>query len=493
MSEKLLKAREYEARMEKNIEKEQKPLFHLIPRIGWMNDPNGFTYYGGKYHMFYQYNPYDTCWGPMHWGHAVSDDLLTWENLPCAMAPDMEYDKDGCFSGSAIELTDKRMALIYTGVRRAECADGITRDFQTQCIAIGDGVEFTKYEQNPVIDASMLPDGASVNDFRDPKIWKENDKYYCIVASQTADHDGQFLLYSSDNAVDWKYDKMLAKNNHRFGRMWECPDYFNLDGKKVILTSPQDMLPEELEFHNGNGTLCMIGHLDENGCFVDENCQAIDYGIDFYAPQTIELNDGRRVMIGWMQNWDTTGCKRDDFPWHGQMSIPREISIVDGRLIQKPIREIEKYYGESITRKNININMEQSISGIEGRIVDMTVNIKPADPENMYKKFEIKIADNGKHYSTISYDPDYSIVKIDRKYSGSRRAFVHQRRCHVSKNKGEVKLRIIMDRYSAEVFINDGEKVMTMTVHTDYRADGISFRSEGDSVIDIDMHKFRAD
>ncbi len=489
MSSKLLKAREYEAKAEKNIKDFQRPLFHLIPRIGWMNDPNGFSYFNGKYHMFYQYHPYDTSWGPMHWGHAASTDLLHWEHLPVAMAPDMEYDEAGCFSGNAVELPDKRMAIMYTGVRRAENADGVMCDYQTQCIAVGDGVNFEKYENNPVIDASMLPEGSSVHDFRDPKIWKDEDKYYSLVASQTLDHDGQFYLFSSDDIFNWKLERLVAKNNHRFGRMWECPDFFELDGKQVILTSPQDMLPEELEFHNGNGTLCMIGHLDEKGCFVDENCQAIDYGIDFYAPQTIKLDDGRRVMIGWMQNWDTTGFRRDDFPWFGQMSVPREISINNGKLIQKPIREIDMLHADMVARKKVHISEPCALSGIEGRTVDMTIDVEPA--EEMYRKFELRLADNGKFYSEISYDPDQSILKIDRKHSGSRRAIVHQRRCRVRKDNGHIKLRIIMDRYSVEIFVNDGEQAMTMTIFTDYTADGIVFRADGEVVMDIVKYGLR--
>lgn len=489
MSDLLNKAREYEERREKTIPEHEKPIFHLIPRIGWMNDPNGFSYYEGKYHMFYQYYPYDTVWGPMHWGHAVSTDLLHWENLPAAMAPDMDFDKDGCFSGSAIEMADGKQLLMYTGVRKQEDENGQFKDVQTQCVAVGDGVNYEKYEQNPVIDFRKLPEGASVNDFRDPKIWREGDTFYCVVASKTMDADGQLLRYKSEDGFTWEFVNILAKNNHRFGRMWECPDYFELDGKKVILTSPQDMLPEELEFHNGNGTLCLIGHENEDGTFEDENCQSIDYGIDFYAPQTIQMEDGRRIMIGWMQNWDTTGFKRDDFSWFGQMSMPRELSIENGKLIQKPIREIENFYKETIERKNVTINDHCVISGIEGRTIDMTVHIRPT--EEMYRKFEIKLADNGKCYSLISYDPVDSVLKIDRKHSGSRRAIVHQRRCQVRKNNGEVTLRIIMDRYSMEMFVNDGEQVMTMTILTDYLADGISFCADGTVSMDVKMHTIK--
>lgn len=491
MSDKLKKARNYEAVKEKQISDTQRPLFHLIPRIGWMNDPNGFSYYNGKYHMFYQYYPYDTVWGPMHWGHAVSDDMLTWENLPVALAPDEKYDGAGCFSGSAIEMDDGKHLLIYTGVEKIEEENGDCYEVQTQCVAVGNGTEYHKYEANPVINGDMLPEGASKRDFRDPKIWREDGKYYCIVGSKTDDGDGQLLKYCSEDGYQWKFDKIVIKNNHRFGTMWECPDYFELDGKQLIITSPQDMLPEELEFHNGNGTLCVIGHIDECGEYKEENCQAVDYGIDFYAPQTIKTADGRRIMIGWLQNWDTVGIRRDDFPWFGQTSIPRELSIRNGRLIQQPIREIEKYYGKQINRQNVIISDNCIISSIEGRTIDMTVHIKPVDVNNLYKRFEIKFADNGKAYSTITFEPDESIVKIDRKHSGSRRAIVHQRRCSVRKKSGEITLRLILDRYSAELFINDGEQVMSMAIFTDYRADGISFKAVGEVSMDVTMYELK--
>lgn len=491
MSEKLEKARKYEEKKEKQIPDTQRPLFHLIPRIGWMNDPNGFSYYDGKYHMFYQYHPYDTVWGPMHWGHAVSKDLLTWEQLPVALAPDEKYDGFGCFSGSAIETPDGKHLIIYTGVEQIEEEDGERYEIQNQCIAIGDGKEYHKYEKNPVITADTLPEGASKRDFRDPKIWRENDIYHCVVGSKTKDGDGQLVEYTSEDGINWKYEKIIIKNNQRFGNMWECPDYFELDGKQIVITSPQDMLPEELEFHNGNGTLCVIGHLDEEGNYQEETCQAVDYGIDFYAPQTIETPDGRRVMIGWLQNWDTTGIRRHDFPWFGQLSVPRELFIQNGKLMQRPIREIEEHYGKCIRRQNVLISNNCALSSIEGRTIDMTVQIRPADINDVYKKFEIRFADNGKAYSTITFDPEESVVKIDRKHSGSRRAIVHQRRCKVRRDGGNITLRLILDRYSAELFINDGEQAMSMGIFTDYRAEGISFKTTGEAVMDVTMYEVK--
>ncbi len=491
MSKELEKAREYEERKEKHIDERLKPLFHLSPRCGWMNDPNGFSFYKGVYHIFYQYYPYDTCWGPMHWGHAVSKDLLSWEYMPAALAPDTEYDGNGCFSGGAIETEDGRHLIIYTGVRKIQDENGDVREVQTQCVAIGDGTDYEKYSMNPVITADSLPEGAGKYDFRDPKIWKENDTYYIVVGNKTAEPDGQLLLYSSKNGTDWTYEKTIIKNNNRFGIMWECPDYFSLDGKQVILTSPQDMLPEGLEFHNGNGTLCIIGHQDECDNFIEENCQTIDYGIDFYATQTLETEDGRRIMMGWLQNWDTVGIRRDDFPWFGQLSIPRELSIRNGRLVQNPVREIANYYGKRVSRENVRIMDTCALSGISGRTIDMEIALRPSESEAMYRKFEVRFADNGKAYSTIEYNPIDSIVKIDRKHSGSRRAIVHQRRCRVTDNNGRIKLRMILDRYSMELFINEGEKVMSMCIFTDYHAEGISFKCIGEAMMDITMHELK--
>ncbi|MBO5555686.1 MAG: glycoside hydrolase family 32 protein, partial [Oscillospiraceae bacterium] len=145
MSQALSDARRFEAEREAVIPPEAKPGFHLAPRTGWMNDPNGLSWYKGQYHLFYQYHPYDSHWGPMHWGHAVSGDLLHWRPMPAALAPDMPYDRDGCFSGSALTLPDGRQLLMYTGVLRQTLPDGQLKETQTQNLAFGDGRNYMKY------------------------------------------------------------------------------------------------------------------------------------------------------------------------------------------------------------------------------------------------------------------------------------------------------------------------------------------------------------
>ena len=442
-----------------------RPEFHLSARVGWMNDPNGFSFYNGQYHMFYQYHPYDNIWGPMHWGHAVSSDLLRWEFLPAALAPDEPYDRDGCFSGSAVTLPDGRQLLMYTGVIKERLKNGGVSEVQTQCLALGDGTDYEKYEKNPVLDEKDLPEGASRYDFRDPKMWRREDgTYYCIAGNRAADGSGQVLLFTSPDGFKWQYRKVLAANNNR----------------------PMDMLPSGFEYHNGNGTLCLIGDFDEKTeNFSEEHNQAVDYGIDFYAPQTILAPDGRRIMIGWMQNWDTCNFRTQNISWFGQMSLPRELSIQNGRLYQNPVRELEKLRQNKVSCQDVLVSDTVRLEGIKGRKVDMELTIRPCDGEAMYQKFAVRFAQNEKYQTSLSFRPRESILKIDRKFSGSRRAIIHQRRSRVNSKNGELKLRIILDRFSVEAFVNDGEQVMTAIIYTEQQADGISFFADGAALMDV--------
>lgn len=480
ISQVLRDARKYEETVEKAIAPEARPQFHLSTRTGWMNDPNGFSFYDGKYHLFYQYNPYSPHWDTMHWGHAVSRDLLHWEYLPAALAPDTDYDRDGCFSGSALTLPDGRHLLLYTGVSKETQPDGSTCDLQRQCVAVGDGMDYEKYPANPVLDETDMPGGSSRYDFRDPKIFQKPDGTYgCVVGNCDGKRDGRVLLFASQDGFSWKFDRILAENKERFGKMWECPDFFPLDGKQVLIVSPQEMVPQGFEYHNGNGTLCLIGHMDASGEFVEEGNQSVDYGIDFYAPQTTLAPDGRRIMIGWMQNWDTCPANPPDQPWFGQMTLPRELTLRNGRLIQQPVREIEALRTNEVRHENITFSDIIRLDGVKGRMVDMELELSPGDKEHMYRKFAVRFAQDDKYQTSVSFRPYEGIVKVDRKFSGSRRAVIHQRRSLVHTEGGRLKLRMILDRFSAEIFVNDGEHVLTVTMYTDLSADGISFFADG--------------
>ncbi|MBQ2576532.1 MAG: glycoside hydrolase family 32 protein [Lachnospiraceae bacterium] len=488
MSKLLDKARKYEKEQVEKIPAELRPAFHLTPWVGWMNDPNGFSYHDGYYHMFYQYHPFDVRWNTMHWGHAVSRDLLHWEYRPVALAADETYDEHGCFSGSAVTLDDGRQLLMYTGVHPS--AEDPKRDAQHQCVAIGDGVDYEKIPQNPVIRAEDIPEGDDRIDFRDPKILRFSDGTYVVLTvNLSKDGSGQVLMYRSKDCITWEYWKVLASNHNRYGKMWECPDFFEIDGMWYLITSPQFMLAEGYEFISGNGTLWLDGTFDEeSGEFTEAgHHRSIDYGIDFYAPQTVLTEDGRRIMIGWMQNWDSTEVRgEEDLPWFGQMTIPRELFVRNGILCQKPTRELDALRHDPVIYEKEVFSGSREFDGIEGQILDLTVELSATDPQQVFEKFSLHFAEKDGQYTALDFCPKDELLTIDRRFSDVRHAGIHQRTALVSGSKaGNLKLRLILDRRSVEVFINDGEKVMSAMIFAHPQAKEISFHVEGEAKVNI--------
>ena len=479
----LNKAQNYENEFINKINIEEKPLFHFSAPVGWINDPNGFSSFNKEYHLFYQYHPYSTNWGPMHWGHSKTKDFIKWENLPIALAPDEKYDDKGCFSGSAIEADGKHI-LLYTGVSEQINEEGSNEVRQTQCIAIGDGINYEKMECNPVIPTSMLPEGSSLEDFRDPKIWKNGDEFYAVVGSRSEDGSGQILLYSSKDLRCWKFVTIIDRSNNELGKMWECPDFFNIDENHILVISPQEMKAEGLRFHNGNNTVYIIGTYDEEKhSFIRKDYNEIDYGIDFYAPQTFEAEDGRRIMIGWMNSWENRIIP-DSFKWCGMMTIPRELTVRDGLLIQNPIKEIESYYKNSVEYKNVEVKDEVKLDKINGRNIDMTLEIQDGD----YSELQIKVAKNSEYETIISYETKKNIVTFDRSYSGVDKYILHRRSMKLKNSDRNIKIRILLDNYSAEIFTNDGEEAMTCTFYTPLNAKDISFSCDGIAKINVIKH-----
>ena len=271
--------------------------------------------------------------------------------------------------------------------------------------------------------------------------------------------------------------------------MWECPDFFRLDGKTVLLTSPQEMAAIGLEFHPGNGTVCLIGSFDQSTHhLMRENVQAIDYGLDFYAPQTLETSDGRRVMIGWMQNWETSGSLPQELRFFGQMTLPRELHVKNGRLYQLPVRELEACRGVRIDYRNVMVNGETTLRGIGGRYLDMRVTVRPGNENNMYKWFRLYVAKDGENYTYIRYKPETGTIKVDRTHSGFPHDIVNVREFQVNTPNGELELRIVMDRYSLELFVNGGEQAASCTLYTPESADAISFASDGMVLLDVEKY-----
>ena len=335
--------------MKQNIEKAQREIdskkdivkkgkmrqhYHFMAQTGWLNDPNGLIYFRGKYHFFFQHNPYNGFWDSMHWGHAVSDDMLHWEYLPLALAPSETYDnhlRGGCFSGSAIEH-DGKLYLMFTGATN----EGKGNE-QTQCIAYSeDGIHFEKYAGNPVLTA---PEGVPTDCFRDRKVWKHEDIYY-MVCGASRDNKGQALLYRSKDMIHWTYFNVLAESRGEWGYMWECPDFYPMGDKYVLTFSPMGA--------GEHTSVYLVGDFDYlTGKFCCHVSGEIDWGLDYYAPQSFLAPDGRRIIVGWSNEWEWMPLWKDWGPtykegWCGFFNIPREVRMrKDGTLQFLPIREVE--------------------------------------------------------------------------------------------------------------------------------------------------------
>jgi beta-fructofuranosidase len=265
--------------------------------------------------------------------------------------------------------------------------------------------------------------------------------------------------------------------------MWECPDLFELDGYDVLITSPQFMEAEGLEFHNGNGTMCIIGKVDANHKLIRSKIHAVDYGLDFYAPQTLEATDGRRIMIGWMQSWDNH-ITPEEFEWSGVMSIPRVLTLKNHRLYQYPVSEIEAYRNNKFNKKQTMIAGESYMQLVKGRQIDLILKLKKV----ACSCFEIKLACGGNKYTQITYEPMKEIITFDRSYSGLHKDVQCIRKMKVDPFHEEMEIRILMDKYTIEMFVDGGKYVMSSLVYTDLSSDHIDFATDGQ--VDLVIEKY---
>ncbi len=313
--------------------------YHFQPKQGWMNDPNGLVEFKGHYHAFFQHNPHDIKWGPMHWGHAVSKDFLNWEELAIALYPDEEYENDGgCFSGSAI-VKDDRLYLFYTSV---------SKEFgQAQSVAYSDdGIHFTKYEGNPVIP--HYPEKSATYDFRDPKVFAYEDEYRMVIGTKFDGH-GRIVIYKSADLLKWEYVGILYDEPTYLNAI-ECPDLFMVDGKWILLFS-------RIGFDNCQAAF-IEGEFDGSR-FIPGKEYPVEFGPKFYAPQTFETISGRRILIGWFFDWKTE--VKPGSTSAGALTIPREISFDKDGLHIFPVKEARHLL------KHVPMPSDwQEVLGIEG-------------------------------------------------------------------------------------------------------------------------------
>lgn len=442
-----------------------RPQFHFTPEINWMNDPNGMVFFDGEYHLFYQHNPHGNEWGHMSWGHAVSRDLIHWEHLPIAL-----HDEYGTmiFSGSCVvdwkntsgfgDGTTPPMIAIYTGHGHGK---------QTQDIAysLDKGRTWTKYAGNPVLDRNEA-------DFRDPKVfWHKSTGKWIMVVSLATQKRVQF--YGSKDLKTWAHLSDFGPAGAKAAANWECPDLFELP-----IEGEPGKTHWVLEVDMGNGSIAggsggqyFFGEFDGKTFQPDEPLDTVrwvDYGRDFYAAVSwadVPESDGRRLWLGWMSNWQT--ALLPTFPWRSAMSIPRELTLrrVDGKLllIQRPVKELQKLRQDPVEHRDVRIDAGEIDFAQRGFEFDQLEVIAEIEPKSSSSTGFI-IANGAGDRTVIRYDAESKSLAIDRTQSGNvtfddRFPGIHS--APVTLQDGRLKLHLLVDRSSVELFVNDGAVVFT--------------------------------
>jgi beta-fructofuranosidase len=414
-----------------------RPRYHFLPPANWMNDPNGLIQWKGQYHLFYQHNPARATWGPMHWGHAVSSDLVHWADLPIALAPTPDSaDQDGCWSGCAVN-DNGTPTFIYTGVR-----DGNQRP----CLAtsVDDLLTWTKYAGNPVIPEP--PAGLDILGFRDHSVWKEGNTWVQVIGSGIRGVGGTALLYRSPDLRHWEYVGPIAIGNpDETGTMWECPDLFPLGDKHILLFSPIPLAK----------TLYFIGTFADHK-FTPEIQGVLDPGGHLYAPQTMVDDQGRRLLWGWI--WEGRSQESSlAAGWAGVMSLPRVLTLrPDGLLGMEPAPEIAALRQRHQRWEGLKLGpaSHHMLGDAGGAALEIHALFEPGDAV----QFGLKVccAPDGQEETVIAYDVTSRRLSVDRERS-SLSADV-QRGAQggvLSLADGELlDLRVFLDGSVVEVFAN---------------------------------------
>jgi fructan beta-fructosidase len=445
-----------------------RPQFHYSPPNMWMNDPNGMIYHEGEYHLFYQYDPYSTQPGPMHWGHAVSRDLVHWETLPIALYPD---SNGAIWSGSVVIDTENT-----SGFGANAMVAIFTYQPQTQGVAYSNdnGRTWTMYDGNPVLPA-IAPD------FRDPKVfWHEETNQWVMII--VAGREAQ--IYTSPDLKDWTYASRFAEGH--LTAIWEVPDLFplELDGKThwIMLISVGSFGPA-----GGNGIQYFIGDFDGT-TFTNANPEStilwLDYGPDNYAGTTWNnLPIDQRLYIGWMSNW-AYARETPTTTWRGANTLPREFSLrhtPEGvRLVQKPVDAIEQLRHPIGTWDNLTVTDELVLEGVQGRTLELIADITPGTAERLGL-----IVHRGENVGTrILYNSRQEqllVSRSDTTSAGTIPSFNTAYGAPLVLDNGLLRLRIFVDESSVEVFAQDGLVTISSQTFVEPPADGVALYADNGS------------
>ena len=423
---------------------------HLMPPTGWLNDPNGLCQFGGVFHAYFQYSPFHAEGGVKMWGHCTSRDMVRWDYQGAVLYPDQPFDCHGVYSGSAF-TEDGVMYVYYTGnVKLEDRADydyvNTGREANTVLVTSRDGQSFGPKQL--LMRNADYPSDLTLH-VRDPKVWKDKETYYMIQGARTKEDTGQALLFRSADRVNWTLHSRI-ETEEPFGYMWECPDYFEVSGIKVLSASVQGLEGGVWEDRNVYQSGYFLVEGDILGEYRLSEYRLWDYGFDYYAPQSFETEDGRRIQIGWMGMPD---CEEYTNPtiengWQHCFTFPREIFVENGKVLQRPARELEEREREiKVPETGKGPNSDSFLT--EGyQVYDLLVDRISGN------RFRAVLAEE----LVLEYTGGRFEMRFLSREKGSASAGRGLRYAELERLES---VRVLADVSSVEVFLNNGEYVFT--------------------------------
>lgn len=445
----LFPTRDYQAKIteaEKSIPKVQQSRYalrlHLMPPVGWINDPNGLCQKDGIYHIFFQYSPFDARGGEKFWGHFRTCDLIHYEYTGVPLSPDVSADRDGVFSGCAL-VDENKIKLYYTGNVYEEGTDGIMegREANTLYVETADGIATSP--KKCLMTNADYPSSMTCQ-IRDPKVFRDGDTYYMVQGAWSKDYKGHVLVFISDDSLNWHYSHALT-TSEAFGYMWECPALFSLDGQQILSVSPQGVESEEFRYQN----IYQSGYFLIDGDFKNEyrlkDFYEWDMGFDFYAPQIFEDEKGRQILIGWMGIPDAvyTNPTVED-GWQHTLTFPRELTLSSDktRVLQSPVAELKNLRTDRITGRVPN----------DHQMVYEDITLCELIMEHISASFSVTVADD-LHFTWNSSTGICSLFFTGEAGYG--------RTCRKAKAEQIGDLRMYVDTSAVEIYLNHGETVFS--------------------------------